>query len=43
MKYSELITLGIISFGIALNVECNNAKCNKLIVPSQKCLYVSIP
>ena len=43
MNYSELITLGVITFGGALNAKCNNAKCNKLIVTSQKCLLVSIP
>ena len=25
MKYSELITLGVITFGVALNAKCNNA------------------
>ena len=38
MEYSELITLGTITVGVALNAKCNNAKCNKLIVSSQKCL-----
>ena len=38
IEYSELITLGVITFSIALNAKCNNAKCNKLIVSSPKCL-----
>ena len=42
-EYSELINLGVIRFGIALNAKCNNVLCNKLIVVSQKCLHVSIP
>ena len=38
MKYSELITLDVIE----CNSICNNAKYYKLIVPNQKCSYVSI-
>ena len=30
IEYSELITLGVITFSVALNAKCNNAKCNKL-------------
>ena len=45
VKYSELITLGVITctFEIALNAKCYNAKCNKLIVLSQKYVHVAIP
>ena len=39
MEYSELITLGVILFGVALNDKCNK----KLIVPNQKCSYAPIP
>ena len=28
------ITLGVITFGVALYAKSNNAKCNNLIVPS---------
>ena len=27
IEYSELITLGVIAFSVALNAKCNNAKC----------------
>ena len=42
-KYSEFITLGAITYGDALNAKYNNANYNKLSVPSQNCVYVSIP
>ena len=31
MKYSELITLGVVTFGVALNAKCNNTKYDKSI------------
>ena len=40
MNYCELITLCSVTFGVALNAKCNNAKCNKLMVSSQKVLII---
>ena len=42
MKYSEFITLGTITCGVALNAKCINAKRNKLFVPGQKCVYTTL-
>ena len=36
MEYSELITLSVITFGIALNAKCNYALSKKLSVSSQQ-------
>ena len=41
MLLTRFITLGVFTFGVALNARCNNAKCNNLIVSSQN-MFISL-